>query len=135
MAKKKDITRNPPSWLEKGLFIVVILIIVGIAFPIFWQLNQTTREMYQCVKLQEEMQEIVNQYRIDNNVVGYTRLSKAQLAELEAIISERYGSLPHCPFDETIDLFNTNNGSISCRRHEYDYSYDPTPKSNDAASN
>ena len=30
MAKKKDITRNPPSWLEKGLFVVMILVIVGL---------------------------------------------------------------------------------------------------------
>ena len=56
MAKKKDITRNPPSWLEKGLFITVILIIIAIAFPIFWRLNESTRQFYECVNLQNELQ-------------------------------------------------------------------------------
>ena len=121
MAKKKDITRNPPSGLEKGLFVAVILIIIAIAFPIFWRLNETTRQFYACVKLQNELQECIEKWREENPEIAsdpYKYISESEMIEL-------YGQeLPTCPVDSSIQLFKVQNGTVSCRRHTYDERYD-----------
>ena len=83
MAKKKDITRNPPSWLEKGLFITVILIIIAIAFPIFWRLNESTRQFYECVNLQNELQQCINDWKEET---GAGKFDTIPVEELRAII-------------------------------------------------
>lgn len=120
MAKKKDPTRNPPSWLEKGLFISVIVIIIAIAFPIFWRLNQTTREFYACVSLQQELEECIIQWKEENNITS--ALVKIPEDELRA----RYGkAFPTCPVvnkDGTITelvKIDKSGCSISCTKHKY----------------
>lgn len=125
MAKKKDITRNPPSWLEKGLFITVILIIIAIAFPIFWRLNESTRQFYECVNLQNELQQCINDWKEET---GAGQFSRIPLEELRA----RYGKeFPKCPYDSTIELVKVSDGTctVSCKRHTYDSQYDKVPTS------
>lgn len=128
MAKKKDITRNPPSWLEKGLFITVILIIIAIAFPIFWRLNESTRQFYECVNLQNELQQCINDWKEET---GAEKFARIPLAELKA----RYGKeFPKCPYDSSIELvkieldqYKQEVCTVSCKRHTYDSQYDTVP--------
>ena len=120
MAKKKDITRNPPSWLEKGLFITVILIIIAIAFPIFWRLNESTRQFYECVNLQNELQQCINDWKEET---GAGKFDTIPVEELRA----RYGKeFPTCPYDSSIELVKVSSGTctVSCKRHTYDSQYD-----------
>ncbi len=127
MAKKKDITRNPPSWIEKGLFISVIVIIIAIAFPIFWKLNETTRQLYACIKLQDELEECINQWKKDNNITN--PLTKIPADELAA----RYGKqFPSCPAYSDIQLVKIDGNnccSVLCTRHKLiKYEVDSTEK-------
>lgn len=132
MAKKKDITRNPPSWIEKGLFVVVILLIVAIAFPMFWNLNAETRVFYNCVHIQEELNELIAEWREETGSESYKRIT---VEELRRRYEEKTGNhdLPTCPGDEPgIDesdktqLYIGMSLTAQCVRHKFDYSYTKT---------
>lgn len=120
MAKKKDITRNPPSGLEKGLFISVIVLIVAIAFPIFWRLNKTTREFYECIHLQQELQKCIDDWREESGITS--DLVKIPESELRA----RYGAeFPTCPvadkdgtYRELVKI-DRSGCSVSCSKHTW----------------
>lgn len=121
MAKKKDITRNPPSWLEKGLFIVVILIMVGIAFPMYWKLNEHTREFYDCAEFQKVLLECVDEWR---EATGASAIKNPTEEELLAIYKEKTGesAFPVCPHGgESIVKVNKKGGAnVGCTEHPYD---------------
>ena len=115
MAKKKDITRNPPSWLEKGIFVVIIAILVGIAFPVFWKLNESTRELYTCYSVWEPMIECLNEWKAEGNTGRITE--EEMLARYTAKTGNT--SLPTCPYDEKISLFGKRAGTVGCSAHGY----------------
>ena len=117
MAKKKDITRNPPSWLEKGLFVVTILVIVGIAFPIFWELNATTRELYTCYGEWAPMIECLNEWKEETNAGKYAKIPADEMLRR---YQEKTGKseLPKCPYTGR-DLFSARNGTVGCAEHAF----------------
>lgn len=144
MAAKKDITRNPPSWLEKGLFILVLLIIVGIAFPIFWKLNQSTREYYECAGLQEELSACIERWendqvekwkaenveklkaqgKTDEQIQKALDTARMKMSITEAELAEYYGAeVPVCPHPtgdkEAKSLLK--KGFIACTDHKTDF--------------
>ncbi len=125
MAKKKDITRNPPSWLEKGLFVVIILIMVGIAFPLFWDLNQPSREFYDCVEVQQVLLECMDELKNEKGDDAYTK------DDLIARYQEKTGNteIPTCPHssgenaEELVKFRKVGKKEIvqvRCAEHEYD---------------
>lgn len=118
MAKKKDITRNPPSWLEKGLFVVIILIMVGIAFPIFWKLNDSTRELYTCYNEWSVLLECLDEWKTETNAGKYDKISESEMLRR---YQEKTGrtELPCCPYDETVSLFKVRTGTVGCANHAY----------------
>lgn len=118
MAKKKDITRNPPSWLEKGLFVVTILIMIGIAFPIFWRLNESTRELYVCYEEWSVLLDCLNEWKEDTGAGKYDKITEAEmLARYQAKTGRT--ELPHCPYNEDISLFKPRTGTVGCSEHAY----------------
>ena len=118
MAKKKDITRNPPSWLEKSLFVVTILVIVGIAFPIFWELNATTRELYTCYNEWAPMIECLNEWREETNPGKYAKIPPEEMLRR---YQEKTGrtELPHCPYNPEQARFSERQGTVGCPTHAY----------------
>ncbi len=131
MAKQKDITRNPPSWLEKGLFVLIILLIIGIAAPIFMKINKTTFEFYACIKLQNEINECVDQWKemhYDEWIAqGLTEKQISQKKATQAEIEVIYGGpLPDCPYPKksgSEPLFKDRYGYAECSKHKYDETY------------
>ncbi len=131
MAKKKDITRNPPSWIEKGLFIGLIVAVLAIAFPVFWSLNETTRELYACEAVQKELREIVEKWRTEEKGGDiYAKITRKELEELWG------GPIPDCAYppkradggrSDTCNLFYDTFGTIRCIYHVYDPSIGAKP--------
>ena len=118
MAKKKDITRNPPSWLEKGLFVLMILVIVGIAFPIFWELNASTRELYDCYGEWKPLLECLNEWKEETGASKYDKIS---VDEMRRRYQEKTGrtEFPCCPSDPEKQLYNQRTGTVGCSDHAY----------------
>ncbi len=123
MAKKKDITRNPPSWIEKGLFIVVILAIVAIAFPLFWGLNENTRALYACAKVQSVLSECIDEWKEETNADEYDPIPYEELLRR---YQEKTGNseFPSCPSDEETKLVREGDiiFGIICPNHNFDHS-------------
>lgn len=120
MAKKKDITRNPPSWLEKGLFIFIIVIMIAVAFPMFWRLNKDTREFYACYEKQKILLECLSEWKEETGAGKYDKISEDEILRR---YTEKTGEteLPRCPHPggETDALYQKRSGTISCGYHKY----------------
>ena len=113
MAKKKDITRNPPSKIEIGMFILALVIIVCIAFPIFYMLNTQTRLFNKCVKLQEQMRIDIAEWKAANGKDDRYVLTDDDLAEIYP------DGVPCCPRDGErlyVVLYNGTYGNVMCSK-------------------
>ncbi len=128
MAKKKDITRNPPSWLEKSIFGIIILLAVAIAFPICWKLNQTTIELYTCYGKWSPILDCVEEWREQTNPGKFENITREELLRrYREKIGDENAEFPNCPYDETKQLVNGRDGKVSsvgCSTHSYDLSFE-----------
>ena len=132
MAKKKDITRNPPSIFEIAIFIVMILIMAFIAWQLVSIIGSSSKNLETCLHFQDTAKANIEKWRTDNNK-SETDFPTAD--ELAAYFNSN--TIPMCPdstADNPIHIYNEAFGLVKCPNHaKVDVGTTPTPTATPAA--
>ena len=109
--------------IEIGAFVVVVILIIGIALPIFYVLNDGTRLFNQCVELQADATEQLNAWKTANgiDIKDTTELTAEQLAQVFP------NGVPCCPKDgASLYVAVRGFGAITCKSHQKENLTAPT---------
>ncbi|MBE5816460.1 MAG: hypothetical protein E7315_01895 [Clostridiales bacterium] len=132
MAKKKDITRNPPSIFEIAICLLMIIIMAFIAWQLVNIIGSSSEKFETCLDFQEAIKTNIEKWRLENNK------SETEFPTSNELVTYfKNGAIPVCPDSTTgniIALYNEHTGFVQCPNHvKIDVSITPTPAPTPAA--